>query len=324
MSLAMAALGIGVAGAVGAWAAARALAAVECRITTAGLSCVAFILLWFYAEELSDLGLRLITWEDYVFFERIPLYFAILLLLFTCHQRLERRVRLLVGIVIGLFGAYAVAEVGAPLPLGLYLNRLDDSSAGRPEVHQSTGWSCRAAALAWAMRLKGVPASERQMAELAVTAPLRGTKLRGMLRAAHKMGLDAEAHRRASWEDLVAAPSPALAGWKLSLTVGHVVVVIGIEGEQVTVGDPLLGEVTWSRDEFLDRWDRDLITIRRRQHLAARRTETHDMSPRASCRALGRGGHGTCGQQAPSNRQPVMQTPLTEVEGALCSVPASW
>lgn len=261
MTLAIAALGIGVAGAIGAWVAARALAAVECRTTTAGLSCVAFILLWFYAEELSDLGLRLITWDDYVFFERIPLYLAILLLLFTCHQRLERRVRLLVGIVIGLFGAYAVAEVGAPLPLGLYLNRLDESSTGRPEVHQATGWSCGAAALAWAMRLKGIPASERQMAELAVTAPLRGTKMRGMLRAAHRMGMRAQARRGATWEQLLAAPKPALAGWKLSLTVGHVVVVIRVEDEQATVGDPLLGEVEYSRAELLGRWDRDLVAL---------------------------------------------------------------
>jgi len=38
-------------------------------------------------------------------------------------------------------------------------------------------------------------------------------------------------------------------------------VVIRVQAEQITVGDPLLGEVKYTRDEFLDRWDRDLVAM---------------------------------------------------------------
>jgi predicted double-glycine peptidase len=255
------ALFVAAAAMAGAWLGGRWLAATDRRLKIGGVACTVLIGAWFYAYEGSDVALRLVPWDDCVFFDRIPLYLAILLLLCICYQRLERGRRLLVA-VMGLFGAYALAEVGAPLAMPLYLDQLDEATNGSPEVHQSTGWSCGAAALAWAMRLKGIPASERQMAELAVMAPLRGTKVRGMLRAIHRMGLEAQARRRATWDDLSAAPLPALAGWRLSLTLGHVVVVIRIEGGQVVVGDPLLGEVTYSRQEFLRHWDRALVVMR--------------------------------------------------------------
>ena len=244
----------------GTWFGGRALAATDRRFSVAATSCVVFILGWFYLHEATDLALRLIAWDDWVFFERIPLYFAILLLLMMCIPRLRKVSGRWVACLGALFWVYTVLEVGTPVVMSSWLERLDDSR-GPGQVNQSTGWSCGAAALAWAMRLRGIPASERQMAELALTAPLRGTKMRGMLRAAHRMGVQAEARRGATWEQLVAAPKPALAGWKLSLTVGHVVVVIRVQAEQITVGDPLLGEVKYTRDEFLDRWDRDLVAM---------------------------------------------------------------
>ncbi|MGC9319912.1 MAG: cysteine peptidase family C39 domain-containing protein, partial [Armatimonadota bacterium] len=126
----------------------------------------------------------------------------------------------------------------------------------------STGWSCGAAALAWAARLKGRDVSERQMAELAVTAPVRGTKIRGMLRALHALGLEATARRRATWDDVLTAPTPVIVGWKLSRTVGHFVVVLEVDDGQVTVGDPLAGEQQFTRQEFLGRWSREMIVIR--------------------------------------------------------------
>ncbi len=80
-----------------------------------------------------------------------------------------------------------------------------------------------------------------------------------MLRALHAVGLEASAKRRASWEQLAAAPKPALVGRKLSATVGHVALVLATEGDGVTVGDPLMGEMTYTRNGFLESWDRELI-----------------------------------------------------------------
>lgn len=245
---------------IAAWVSGRWLAAARFW-WTAG-ACVAVIALWFYGWELTATALRVLPWDDLVFFDRIPLYVAIVLLLSVCSQRLERpTTRLLVLVVVGLFGAYAIAELAAPAWLPLFADELSDERGGPPEVLQSTGWSCGAAALAWTARLQGVPASERQMAELAVSAPLRGTSLRGMVRALHRVGLPATAHRGATWEELRAAPMPAIVGWKLGATVGHSVVVLRVEDEQVIVGDPLIGEVPYTREEFLASWDREVIVV---------------------------------------------------------------
>lgn len=222
--------------------------------------------IWFAGFELTSLNLRLIPWDDAIFFDRLPLYTAIVLLLSICIRRLDRRtMRLGVGAIVAIFSLYAVAEIAAPIPLALFAEQLATRTDGPAEEIQSTGWSCGAAALAWAARLHGVPASERQMAELAVTAPLRGTSTRGMLRALHRVGLDARAIKPGSWEDVAAAPKPAIVGWKLSATVGHSVVLLAVDEERevVRLGDPLAGEVEYTREEFLDSWMRDLIVIGR-------------------------------------------------------------
>jgi len=248
---------------IAAWLAGPWFAVTEGRFRVTGLSCVALIALWFYGYELTALSLRLIPWDDAVLFDRLPLYAAIILLLAVCRARLERpTMRLLVWIVVLLFGLYAIAEIAAPVWLPLFADDLSAEMDGPPEVLQSTYWSCGAAALAWTARLKDIPASERRMAELAVTAPLRGTSLRGMLRALHRVGLQATARRGVTWEDLVATPKPAIIGWKLGATVGHSVLVLGVEGGMVTVGDPLIGEVVYTRAEFLASWDHEMVIVR--------------------------------------------------------------
>ncbi len=227
-------------------------------------ACLVVMGAWFAAYQITNLALHLIPLDDAIFFERLPLYATVVLLLSICVRRLERRTMRVGVTTIGvIFSLYAVAEIAAPIPLPLFADQLSARTDGPPEVTQSTGWSCGAAALAWAARLHGIRASERQMARLAVTAPLRGTSTRGMLRALHRIGLEARAVKPATWEDLLAAPKPALIGWKLSATVAHSALVLDIDPEQamVEVGDPLSGTIRYSREEFLDRWLRDLIVI---------------------------------------------------------------
>lgn len=241
--------------------AGRALSRTDAHVRTGAVACVIFMPLWFYAEQYSVVGLRLVPWDDFVYLQRVALYFAILLLLAMCLPRLSANMRRLTTVVMVIFAVYIVAESAAPATLGLYLGALDDSNVGDSQVIQSTGWSCGAAALAWAVRLMGKPASEREMARLAAIAPLRGMSVRGAVRALHRKGFRAEVARRARWPQAVAAPKPALAGWKLSATVGHAVVVVSADEQQVAVCDPMLGETTYTRDEFLERWDGELIMI---------------------------------------------------------------
>ncbi len=241
--------------------AGRAVSRSDARLRGGAVACVLILGLWFYAEQYSAIGLRLLPWDDFVYVQRVPLYFAILSLLAMCLPRLSASMRRLTTVVVCMFAVYVIAECAAPATLGLYLGALDDSYAEDPEVIQSTGWSCGAAALAWAVRLKGVEASEREMARLAAIAPLRGMSLRGAVRALHSKRFDAEITLRATWQEAVAAPKPALAGWKLSATVGHSIVLMSADEREVVVGDPMLGQTSYTRDEFLERWDGELILI---------------------------------------------------------------
>ena len=265
---------IGTALLVVAWWAGPRLAADNRRFTITAASCLVVIIGWFAVYDLTYAALQVIPWHDALFFERIPLYVAIILLLSTSVRRLaSRHARTGVAAIMTLFFLYAVAEIAVPIALPLFADQLSERTEGPAEVTQSTGWSCGGAALAWAARLHGIAASERQMVRLAVTTPLRGTSTRGMLRALDRIGLDARPVKPASWDELVAAPKPALIGWKLSATVAHAALVLEIDGDgdRVNVGDPLQGRMTYSREEFTDRWLRDMIVIESPQGTAAPR-----------------------------------------------------
>ncbi|MFO7945910.1 MAG: cysteine peptidase family C39 domain-containing protein [Armatimonadota bacterium] len=219
------------------------------------------IVIWFATVQRTAIALQWIRWDDYVFFERIPLFWAILLLLFIALRRIQKNLRLGVIVITGLFCLYAIAEVTGPLWLGVYLDRLDDSRTGSPLL-QSTGWSCGPAALAWALRENGVSVSERQAAVLTVTVPLHGVSDRGMLRGAHRLGFEAEMIHGADWEDIVTTPKPALVDLELGMTIAHAVVLLDVDDSEVVLGDPLYGRTTLSRTEFMDRWERVLMTLR--------------------------------------------------------------
>lgn len=267
-ALAIIATVIGIVLLVAAWRVAPWLADSDRRFWRAAVASVLVIGVWFATYELTAVSLRLIPWDDAIFFDRLPLYAAIVLLLSICVRRLEGRLtRIAITTIIAIFSLYAVAEIAAPIPLPLFADQLSARTDGPAEVTQSTGWSCGAAALAWIARIHGIPASERQMAKLAVTAPLRGTSTRGMLRALHRVGLDAHVVKPAAWHDLVAAPKPALIGWELTATVGHSALVLSVDEDReiVEVGDPLSGVMHYERAEFEERWMRDLIVVTPRE-----------------------------------------------------------
>ena len=226
---------------------------------------LASILLWFATAQWTDLSFRLLPWDDWLFFERPVLFLAVFLLLALCLRRLERRRALLVGVIAAIFGLYALAETAGPLGLPLWAPRLSDRTDRADDGQQSTGWSCSAAVLAWALRQEGLPVSERQVALLAGTNPLHGTVNRGLVRAAHRLGRPAYVLIRARWEDLVTLPKPLLTGWYLGNGVMHEIAVVGVDSEGVDVHDPLLGDQRYALAEFRQRWQRDLLVLAERQ-----------------------------------------------------------
>jgi ABC-type bacteriocin/lantibiotic exporter with double-glycine peptidase domain len=184
---------------------------------------------------------------------------AILLLLLICLRRLAGTRRVLTATVAVIFGLYTLAHTSGPLWLPLFLSGLNGAS--QPGALQSTGWTCGPAALAEALRRLGRPASERDIAILAATTPLDGTTDRGLLRAAHRLGLPAHLVDPASWDDLVAAPLPLVTDWYLGGGVAHEVVVTGVTGATVHVFDPVSGEMDYLRAEFEKHWMGGLIVL---------------------------------------------------------------
>lgn len=229
------------------------------------LLCLGFTLTWLYFFQFTAIGLDGIRWDDFVFFERLPAFLPILLILALCWHRPTRNLgRPVIALLIAIFAGYATLEVSGPLFMPLYMRGLDDTvaSAGRPpEVIQSTGWTCGPAALAWALQAKGLPVSEKQVAALTATTPFHGTPARGELRAAHRQGVPAYIRRNLEWDQLAALPLPAVITWRLSGVIMHSVALLSIERDQVTLGDPMLGQAEYSRDEFLERWMADALVL---------------------------------------------------------------
>jgi hypothetical protein len=237
-------------GLVGGWFASARIARHDLGVEIGAGVCLAVTLAWFALGHWETLALRLIPWDDFVYFQELPLYLAVLWLLMLCLRRLSGFVRAMTALLVVVFALWSLAGVTGPLWLSVYLPRLQGTPATAFDT-QSTGWSCAPAALAQALRRKGLATSERQVAVLAATSPLGGTSDRGLLRAAHRRGIPgATLLRPAFWPDLRTAPKPVLAEWYLGQGVAHMITITAVESDRVQVLDPLTGEQTYTRAEF--------------------------------------------------------------------------
>ena len=224
------------------------------------LAAVAFVALWLYAHYLTDWPCRFVPWRDWCFFERVPLVFSIFVILGICLRSLQDRrlLRVALATIAVLFAAHSVLDIGSPLIFRSALAALDSDAAGRGPVSQTTGWSCSAAAGATFLRLHAIPASERQVAELAGTSPLTGTDDLGLCRAIEILGeprgLRPRLRAGLGQADLPTLRRPCLFGYRLSFTVWHTAVLVSSQGDRLEVEDPLLGRDTWTREDFLRKW----------------------------------------------------------------------
>lgn len=232
-----------------------------------GVACLslAFVLTYLYSTLLGH-WLANVPWNDFIFFERLPAHAAILLILALCWYLPGRLSRPTLVFLLVLGGGYGFLEVGGPMLLPVYAGTLSNDvtplRTGRVEVIQSAGWSCGPAALAWALQADGVPATERQLAALAASTPFHGTGDAGLLRACHKLGVPARMQRQLSFDALRERPRPCLVTWHLGGMVMHWIVVLDMGRSKVVVGDPMMGEVDYTRDEFEAKWMHDALVLR--------------------------------------------------------------
>ncbi|MDB6168163.1 MAG: peptidase [Verrucomicrobia bacterium] len=136
----------------------------------------------------------------------------------------------------------------------------------RTVVRQQYDYSCGSAALATLLSHHyGLKVTEAQifksMYERGDQAKIRnvGFSLLDMKRYLEARGMSADGYR-ASFEQLSAARAPALVVVKIG-SYRHFVVVKGVRGGKVLIGDPALGLKTYGRNEFMQIWNGIVFAI---------------------------------------------------------------
>ena len=129
---------------------------------------------------------------------------------------------------------------------------------------QTTNYTCGAAAAATLLHRYGVPATEREMAELCWTNALTGTDELCVARGLRRKLVDRPWLPKvqcAEWEDLLTLDRPAAVTIKYKLLVEHWVIILGIEKNRVLVGDPTSGRRVYSKEAFRKLWRGLMITL---------------------------------------------------------------
>ena len=122
---------------------------------------------------------------------------------------------------------------------------------------QSTGYTCGAASAVTLLKTMGIDATEGEMAELTLTAPGRGISAVGAAYGLKRKLARESRLERVSLEDcgkdhLDSLPTPFLVGLKFKIWCDHMVCVLQVDKDVVTLGDPLVGRKDWDRKEFED------------------------------------------------------------------------
>lgn len=182
-----------------------------------------------------------------------------------------------VGALVAVAAGYLVAPVLRPWAVPARLAEVDDWEEGI--CLQSHASSCGAAAAATLLRLGGMPASEAGMAQACLTSRQGTTPLglyRGVASTARQFGRSARVavSDPGKWFASEQLPIIALVRFDDTATPGplvrlfgprgegHAVVVLGrTDSGRWIIGDPAVGRVTWSDEEFRARFTGDAIYL---------------------------------------------------------------
>jgi len=142
--------------------------------------------------------------------------------------------------------------------------------AGVPDVRQSTGYSCGAAALQAVLARWGTSEREDRLIARLRSTPRNGTHPDDIVRVAREFGLRADLREGLGLEDLEAALARGtsvivdLQAWRQKQDLpwsetwddGHYMVLLGMDERNLYFEDPsLLGSLGYvPRREFLERW----------------------------------------------------------------------
>lgn len=164
------------------------------------------------------------------------------------------------------------ASINASINASSTVGSLNLALLNMPDTRQSTEYSCGAASLQAVLGYWGRDIGEEDLREMLNTNEESGTYPDDIIRVAVALGLDAEYAENMTLTDLegyVGEGVPVIVdcqawrsvsqyneSWADTWYNGHWMVVIGVDGQNVTLEDPyLLGNRgTMSRQEFEQRW----------------------------------------------------------------------
>ncbi|HOW86826.1 MAG TPA: C39 family peptidase [Candidatus Aminicenantes bacterium] len=167
------------------------------------------------------------------------------------------------GLLSAVPSGAAAPSPAAPVPA-------DSPFAAVPDVRQSTGYSCGAAALQAVLACWGIEEREDRLAARLGTTPEQGTHPDAIVRGARELGLTAEMREGLELADLERALAEGAsvivdlqawrdkpdAPWAETWDDGHYMVLLGLDAANLYFEDPsLLGaRGVIPRAEFIDRW----------------------------------------------------------------------
>lgn len=180
------------------------------------------------------------------------------LLLTTPLPRLpRRRDRMWLSILMVVFVIYlSVLPFLAPALSYRHLASLQTTVNFEGVCLQSNGYTCGPAAAVTALHALGIEAEEGELAILAYTTHFTGTQPDVLCNAITKRyGV---ACRQAYFHDVLELRDrvPVIAVVKFAFLIDHFVTVLDAGDSTVVIGDPLVGRVEMTHEEFASRWRR--------------------------------------------------------------------
>ena len=171
-------------------------------------------------------------------------------------------------IIIAVFSALAVIfYVIYPKFFTLFLQsnlkKLQGSVYKEGICFQTSKYSCGPASGVMFLHALGVKTSEAEMAKLSETNNLTGTSIDMLSLAVNTklkpVGLKA-VYEKVNYETIKAFNKPFITTINLRFMVDHYIVVFDVKDDKVIIGDPLEGRKTYSKELFLKKWRRVIIS----------------------------------------------------------------
>jgi predicted double-glycine peptidase len=160
------------------------------------------------------------------------------------------------GALVVFCGAYAV--------LMDRTHELTGAVNAKGVCHQTSGYSCSAASAVMLLDRHGIASTEKEMAELCLTragnSRVAGTTDSGLMRGL-RLKLGGRGTPRITVPAYEQIPTPAVVAIQLNSQLSHSILVSAVEPHQVQVVDPLYGNGTIPREQFVRTWKKAAIHV---------------------------------------------------------------